>query len=918
MSSSDGALSVRQVAALVLVGIVCWLIAATPAAGDVQAPASGTLDLAAPDQSGAKITMGAQAVAFVGDVNGDGIGDVAIGAPTADPRGRRDAGSIFVVFGRRGFSGTVDPAAPGSRGYRIDGGAAGARLGTSIAALGDIDGDADKLADFAIGAPQAGAGERGAAGVVYLMLGSKARGDTDLRDEDDKAIVRLLGVAAGDGTGSSLAPLGSPTPGGPGGLVIGAPTAAPKARSAAGSVYVLPGPLPTRGSAALDGLAPTSYRIDGRVAGGQAGSAVGTSPDISGDGLPEVLLGAPFEGPDSPTTYAGAAFVVTARPLGASVDLAAPTGEGMVIVGGAGMGLGASIAGIGDLSGDGVPDIAVGAPTASPDGRAGAGSTFVVRGRTSSPLPIVLPATPGSAVRLDGISPSDRFGSNLAVANVDDDAYRDLLVSAPNVDALGRTDAGAVYELLGSHVRTGLVDIALLGRSGVRLAGTGVDERSGTALAADFDAGGDARSDVLVGSRSSSSLLDLPVVPRPPATIGGRDAAGCSLARDVELVVDDSAPMRSADPQLLRRTAIEALITKLRTAEIRLGAIEIGARAMQVFPTLTVGARGLADQRELATLRALLDEHIRNDAGPADYAAGLGAAVRARPQTTALVLITDGSAPLPPAPLPQQGPRVYVLQLRSGLAASAAPQLGELARATGGQFLGSLDAASLPAALAIAEAGLNCEQALTTKVSTTKDDEPPATAPAPPDGTPTTAQEVIATSTLTRTKPKTSFDTGLAKQTKTATMTLAVEQPPRPERAKRSRPTRCVDASAVSLRGMRFFAGRRLASRATRSQLRSALSGRPTKIGKLRAWGRCGRGYLTLRISGLEHIPATGAGALAAVNLPTRAIKALVNLGKGHGERKASIVWVSSVKKTSNTNTSKKKRSKPKKGGRKP
>ncbi len=72
---------------------------------------------AAGDQSG-------YSVASAGDVNGDGRADVIVGAPSADPSSRNDAGSSYVIYGKASPS-NVDLASLGSSGFRIDGAAAG-------------------------------------------------------------------------------------------------------------------------------------------------------------------------------------------------------------------------------------------------------------------------------------------------------------------------------------------------------------------------------------------------------------------------------------------------------------------------------------------------------------------------------------------------------------------------------------------------------------------------------------------------------------------------------------------------------------------------------------------------------------------------------------------------------------------------
>lgn len=596
---------------------------------------------------------------------------------------------------------------------------------------------------------------------------------------------------------------------------------------------------------------------------------------MSGDGLDEVLIGAPLAGSDATGALAGLAYVVPARPIGAAVDLAVPTGQGMTLYGEAGMRLGTSILGIGDVSGDGVPDVAVGAPFAAPGQRAEAGSVFVVAGRASSPLPIGLPAAPDVASRLDGVRRVDRFGTALARADdLDRDGVADLLVGAPGVEALGRQNAGALYAVRGRHIRTGLVDIAL-GRSSVRLAGPVAGEFTGSVLAGGHDAGRAAPRDLLVTGRTSAAALDLPPSRPDEPPIPPRDAAGCPATRDIELVVDDSGSLRNSDPQNLRRAAIEQMLSKPRDTPIRLGAIEIGRTATEVFAPLSIEATGLGQGVELETLRGLLDERIRNDAGATDFTAGLIAAAVHNPLAGALVIITDATEPAPAAPLPHPGRPVYVLQVPARTTPRTKPALLALARATGGTYFEGVDAVSLPAALGVVEADLRCEQTLTTNVAGSPASRAPAQATQPaPAGSVVETADLVATATATAQKPA-RFVAGLPATSSAITMTLSYSPGTAVRRARGRRPS-CVAASPVTLRSVEVIASDTVSVRATAAQLRQALRGRTTPIGsgrgvKLNARGRCGRGYLTLRITGLERLPGAAAGAQAASRSQRRA-----------------------------------------------
>ena len=147
------------------------------AVGLISAPAPAlaqeTIDLA----TDAELTIqGAAAdddsgcsVSGAGDVNGDGIDDLIIGADAADPNGRANAGASYVVFGTdQGFPATIDLATDAD--LTIQGAAADDRSGYSVSGAGDVDGDG--IDDLIIGAALRRPERPFHAGASYVVFGS--------------------------------------------------------------------------------------------------------------------------------------------------------------------------------------------------------------------------------------------------------------------------------------------------------------------------------------------------------------------------------------------------------------------------------------------------------------------------------------------------------------------------------------------------------------------------------------------------------------------------------------------------------------------------------------------------------------------------------------------------------------------------
>jgi hypothetical protein len=415
-----------------------------------------------------------------------------------------------------------------------------------------------------------------------------------------------------------------------------------------------------------------------------------------------------------------------------------------------------------------------------------------------------------------------------------------------------------VYALPGDRI--GGIDLARLGDAGVRLAGPRRMAGSGTTLSvspAD-------RSLAIVGGIDSTAVLRLrDPAPAPPAAPSA--AAACAGSRDFELLVDGSPSMSAAVTYV--RTAIEAMVSKPRSTPINVGAITIGRRSREVFPPLSLAPEGFADDRDLGTLRLLLDEHVAADAGAPDYAQALDVAVAARRAATALVLITDAAERQPPTPLRSPGRPVHVVQLGDGRP-PARGVLEDLAKRSGGRYYPNQDATTLPEVLAAVEAGLTCDHPLETAV-TSRPVSAKVVGPKP-------AQPFVARATLTPQFTDRTIEAQLLPETRTATLSVSFKAG---ARGARVRPGACVRTRGVVLESLRVISGRRVVARLGERGLRRALTGRMTPFGGvLSATGRCGRGFLVVEVAGLERL--AGPEARAAANSPRRRARLRIKLDK--------------------------------------
>ncbi len=386
------------------------------------------------------------AVVTSADLDGDGQDDLVVAAPDHDGGGSA-SGSLWVHAGPL-TSGLV------SDGIALTGGAAGDAAGSSLATA-DLDDDGQP--DLVVGAPTASPG--GAEeGQVHLILGpitaASELGASDTLVTASTADSALgCALATGDVDGDGVADLligswgesGESSAGGGAWLVLGPITAASYDDSSADAIYT------------------------GPEASGYAGQAVATG-DWDGDGTDDLAIAAAYA-----DSYAGRVYATTSGSGAISLTDADALHTGEATGDFAGSSLSA-----GDLDGDGIEDLVVGA-YGQDDGGTNAGAVYVV----ASPLDADASLAEAHAT-ITGGSAGDLAGvASVVVGDVDGDGADDLLVGGSDADP-GGSASGAAWLLYGPISGT-----TSLSAADVSVHGEASGDRAGSGLTGgDFDGTG--------------------------------------------------------------------------------------------------------------------------------------------------------------------------------------------------------------------------------------------------------------------------------------------------------------------------------------------------------------------------------------------------------------------------------------------
>ncbi len=425
--------------------------------------AEGLLNLASADATveGTVGSMDAGAAVAMGDINGDGNLDVVVGA-TGARSSSQAVGGAYILFGA--VTGSLDI---GDADLALIGDTRGEAVGASLGVGGDL--DHDGIDDFVLGscAPPTAVDSVGRA---FLFVGPLTAGG-DAADADHI----LSGTDQDDALGCALSTTGDVDGDGLADLLVGVPGDDAGATDA-GGVFLHVGPYSA-------GAFASEVWLEGEAFRDAAGTAAVSGLDLNGDGVQDLVVGAPGRG-----SGGGVAYVVLGpTTLSSDLSLADAQLSGQLTADAAGTALAAP----GDLDDDGIDDLLIGAPGWD-GGATDGGAVYLVLGQSGTWQDTGLTFADG---RLEGTSASGALGTSVAGAgDTDADGVLEFIAGAPLAERSG-AQVGGVWRVAGpisGTTSTSSVAAAWMGKA------TG--DEAGSAVFGGADLEDDGFSDFLVGA----------------------------------------------------------------------------------------------------------------------------------------------------------------------------------------------------------------------------------------------------------------------------------------------------------------------------------------------------------------------------------------------------------------------------------
>lgn len=345
--------------------------------------------------------------------------------------------------------------------YAFVGAESGSYAGYAVGSAGDVDGDGDD--EILVGAPNASS-----AGAAYLITAGTAEGSVD-----DVAVATITGVTSKSGFGATLEGVGDLDGDGFDDIVITA------YGSDEGALFY--GPV----SGSLSSSDADAQFITDKVSGVYGGYSVSDAGDLDGDGAADLLFGAPLV--SEYDQYSGAA-IVAYGPFddGGTGTISAMLGETYFAQ------VGWSVAGVGDVNGDGIADALTGgryAGIGTEDGLEYPGEAYLFFGPIEQNSQL---DASDAGVQFTASNQFDLGGQVVRHAgDVNNDGYQDILISEDNQDTAGRIALFLGASHMGTAQRLDDSDASFVGES-----------TDGFAVAVNpmGDANGDGYEDLVIGA----------------------------------------------------------------------------------------------------------------------------------------------------------------------------------------------------------------------------------------------------------------------------------------------------------------------------------------------------------------------------------------------------------------------------------
>jgi len=383
--------------------------------------------------------LGMGAVGNVNRVDGD---DLVLFAPYHDTDDGHDAGALYFLPEDLGSATLLDPQLVPS----------GQLLGRSVSVLGDLDGDG--YPEVAVGANEADREGSLNVGAVWIH-----RGTADgVELEPAMRLDSFSGHSSDDHLGWAMTPAGDFDGDGVDDFAVVARYDDPPTEPAEGTIHV--GSCPTErvfntGAVYVfqgtPGGLPASQPAFVYYGPGGELRSVAAGTDLDGDGYDDLLVGRPgWNG-----RQGGFALVRGGPSVSGTVVVRCEADHVYLGEPETATELGAGLAWMEDLDGDGCPEIAAGAPAGEVDsGRGDEGFVDVILGWDGwSEVSTCARTTPGEVIRVYSGSRFAQAGRQLASADLDGDGLPDLIVGADDYrDSAG--EVGRVYVALGSYLQT--------------------------------------------------------------------------------------------------------------------------------------------------------------------------------------------------------------------------------------------------------------------------------------------------------------------------------------------------------------------------------------------------------------------------------------------------------------------------------